>query len=136
MKKIVLLMVVFCVFQTSKAQTTETNSDEDQQNSIYNSAGVEVKPEFPGGNSEFYHFIGKNYKVPDIAGLKGKIMVAFVIEKDGTLTEIKVLKDIGYGTGIEAIRVLSKCPRWTPAMQNGQNVRCAYTLPINIETSK
>jgi protein TonB len=136
MKKTIFFLVAFLVFQTSKAQTIASEPIIDQNSSIYNSAGVEVKPEFPGGMSEFYHFIGKNYKVPDVAGLKGKIMVSFVIEKDGTLTEIKVLKDIGHGTGIEAIRVLSKCPRWTPAMQNGQNVRCFYTLPINIETSK
>ena len=50
--------------------------------------------------------------------------VTFVVEKDGSLTDIKVIRDIGYGTGKEAIRVLKKCPKWTPGEQNGKKVRC------------
>lgn len=107
----------------------------EEDNSIYNSAGIEVKPEFPGGMSKFLNFIRNNYTAPDEEGLKGRVIVSFVVEKDGSLTDIKVLKDIGYGTGAEAIRVLKKCPRWTPAEQNGKKVRCSYQLPIAIETA-
>jgi protein TonB len=103
-------------------------------NELFNSAGVEVKPEFPGGIAKFYNFIKNNYQAPDEPGLKGQVFVSFVVEKDGSLTDIKVLRDIGFGTGKEAMRVLNKCPKWTPAEQNGKKVRCSYQIPIKIET--
>lgn len=103
----------------------------EDDNNIYNSAGIEVKPEFPGGISKFYAFVSNNYQSPE-EDVKGRVIVSFVVEKDGSLTDIKVLKDIGYGTGPEAIRVLKRSPRWTPAEQNGKKVRCSYQLPINI----
>lgn len=106
----------------------------EDNNEIFNSAGVEVKPDFPGGIAKFYGFIKNNYQAPDEPGLKGQVFVSFVVEKDGTLTDIKVLRDIGYGTGKEAERVLRKCPKWTPAEQNGKKVRCSYQIPIKIET--
>ncbi|RZJ33686.1 MAG: energy transducer TonB [Flavobacterium sp.] len=105
-----------------------------EDNTIYNTAGIEVKPQFPGGIEAFYNFIRKNYTPPDEPGLKGNVFVSFVVEKDGSLTDIKVLRDIGFGTKEEAIRVLKKCPRWTPAEQNGKRVRCSYQLPIKIQT--
>ncbi|MEZ7500713.1 energy transducer TonB [Flavobacterium sp. Arc3] len=108
---------------------------EADDNQIYNTAGIEVKPEFPGGMDKFYGYVGKNYRAPEEEGLKGKVYVTFVVEKDGSLTDIKVLRDIGYGTGKEAIRVLSKCPRWNPGIQNGKPVRVLYSLPITIQTA-
>ncbi|KFF20185.1 MULTISPECIES: energy transducer TonB [Flavobacterium] len=107
--------------------------EEDTQ--IYNTAGIEVKPEFPGGIEKFYKFVGNNYKTPEEEGLKGKVYVTFVVEKDGSLTDIKVLRDIGYGTGTEAIRVLKKCPKWNPGEQNGKKVRVLYSLPITIQSA-
>jgi protein TonB len=106
----------------------------EETNEIFNSAGVEVKPDFPGGIAKFYNFIKNNYQAPDEPGLKGQVFVSFVVEKDGTLTDVRVLRDIGYGTGKEAERVLRKSPRWTPAEQNGKKVRCSYQIPIKIET--
>jgi protein TonB len=106
----------------------------EDSNELFNSAGVEVKPEFPGGIAKFYNFIKNNYQAPDEPGLKGQVFVSFVVEKDGSLTDIKVLRDIGFGTGKEAMRVLNKCPKWTPAEQNGKKVRCSYQIPIKIET--
>ncbi|WP_298303636.1 energy transducer TonB [Flavobacterium sp.] len=104
----------------------------EEDNTIYNSAGIEVKPEFPGGMAKFYKFIENNYNVPsDSPG--GKVFIQFVVEKDGSLTDIKVLRDIGYGTGKEAERVLRKSPKWTPAEQNGKKVRCSYQLPITLQ---
>lgn len=107
----------------------------EEDNQIYNTAGIEVKPEFPGGMAKFYKYVGDNYRAPEEEGLKGKVYVTFVVEKDGSLTDIKVLRDIGYGTGKEAIRVLSKCPRWNPGIQNGKPVRVLYSLPIQIQTA-
>lgn len=107
----------------------------EEDNTVYNMAGIEVKPEFPGGIEKFYKFVGSNYRAPEEEGLKGRVFVSFTVEKDGSLTDIKVLRDIGYGTGAEAIRVLKKSPRWTPAEQNGRKVRCSYQLPIMIQSA-
>ena len=113
-----------------------TNVVVEEDTSIYNTAGIEVKPDFPGGLEKFYKFIGKNFQVPEEEGLKGKIFVTFVVEKDGSLSDIKVLRDIGYGTGKEAIRVLKTCPRWVPGEQNGKKVRVLYSLPISIQSAE
>ena len=108
----------------------------EEDNTIYNTAGIEVKPDFPGGIDKFLTFVGKNYTPPEEEGLKGKVYVTFVVEKDGSLTDIKVLRDIGYGTGKEAIRVLNKSPKWTPGEQNGKKVRCTFSLPISIQSAE
>ena len=117
---------------TGKAAVVEDAPD----NQIYNTAGIEVKPDFPGGIDKFYKFVGNNYQAPEEEGLKGKVYVTFVVEKDGSLTDIKVIRDIGYGTGKEAIRVLKKCPKWTPGEQNGKKVRVLYSLPITIQSAE
>ncbi len=103
---------------------------------IYSSAGIEVKPDFPGGIEKFYKYVGNNYRAPEEEGLKGKVYVTFVVEKDGSLTDIKVIRDIGYGTGQEAVRVLKKCPKWNPGEQNGKKVRVLYSLPITIQSAE
>ena len=108
----------------------------EEDNTVYNTAGIEVKPDFPGGMEKFYAFVGRNYQTPEEEGLKGKVYVTFVVEKDGSLTDIKVIRDIGYGTGKEAIRVLNKCPKWTPGEQNGKKVRVLYSLPITIQSAE
>jgi protein TonB len=108
----------------------------EEDNTVYNTAGIEVKPDFPGGMDKFYKFVGNNYQTPEEDGLKGKVYVTFVVEKDGSLTDIKVIRDIGFGTGKEALRVLNKCPRWTPGEQNGKKVRVLYSLPITIQSAE
>lgn len=108
----------------------------EEDNTIYNAAGIEVKADFPGGVDKFRAYIGKNYQLPDEEGLNGKVFVSFVVEKDGSLTDIKVLRDIGYGTGKEAVRVIKSCPiKWNPGEQNGKKVRMLFSLPINIVTA-
>jgi protein TonB len=102
------------------------------ENTIYNTAGIEVKPEFPGGPTKMYEFIDKNFIKPEGKSIKGKVYVTSVVEKDGTLTNIKVLRDLGYGTGKEAIRVLKMMPKWSPGEQNGRKVRCTYSFPITV----
>ncbi|MET0759438.1 MAG: energy transducer TonB [Flavobacterium sp.] len=107
-----------------------------EDNNIYNTAGIEVKPLFPGGMDKFYKYVGNNYRAPEEEGLKGKVYVTFVVEKDGSLTDIKVLRDIGFGTGKEAIRVLKSSPKWVPGEQNGKKVRVLYSLPITIQSAE
>ena len=84
---------------------------------------------------KFYEFVGKNYRYPAMAreqGVSGKVIMQFVVERDGSLTDIKVLRDLGLGTGEEAVRLLKSVPRWKPGIQNGRAVRVAYTLPLSL----
>lgn len=122
-------MIVFFGIQVGSAQNLSNTSNEN----IYNTSGIEVLPEYPGGIGKFYQFIGDNYKTPTAVDfLGGKVYVSFIIEKDGSVADIKVLRDVGFGTGKEAIRVLELCPKWSPGRQNGKNVRCSYSLPISL----
>ena len=105
-----------------------------EDNTVYNA--VEVKPDFPGGIQKFYAYFIKNFKAPEDEALNGKIQVTFVVEKDGSITDIKILRDLGYGTGKEAKRVLDNSPRWKPGIQNGRPVRVQYNLPISIVTGE
>ena len=120
------------VLPVSEANDTPKENPIAIEDQIYNTSGVDIKPEFEGGMEKFYKFIGQNFKVPDEEDLRGKIFVSFVVEKDGSLGDIKVIRDIGYGTGNEAIRVLKICPKWKPGELNGKKVRVLYSMPINI----
>lgn len=104
-----------------------------EDNTVYNA--VEVRPDFPGGMKKFYEYVKNNFRIPEDSEVSGKIIVQFVVEKDGSLTDIKVLRDLGSGTKAEAIRVLQKSPKWKPGVQNGKNVRVLYSLPITIQSS-
>ncbi len=106
------------------------------ENEVYNTAGITEKPDFPGGIMEFYKFVGNNFKTPEQPNLKGKVYITFIVEKDGSLSDIKNIRDIGYGTGEEAIRVLKICPNWIPGKLNGVPVRVMYSLPITIQSGK
>jgi protein TonB len=134
MKKILFLLIYFAAFQNAKAQTEAIASSSTDDEKVYISAGLETKPEFKGGLNKFYEYIAKNFRTPDVPGLNGKLLISFVVEKDGSITDIKALKDIGYGTAEEAIRLLKNCPKWSPAIQNGKTVRCQFMLPLNIQT--
>ena len=106
------------------------------ENDIYNTVEISEKPDFPGGMMEFYKFVGNNYKTPEQPNLKGKVYITFIIEKDGTVTDVKNIRDIGYGTGDEAVRVMNICPKWIPGKVKGEPVRVMYSLPITIQSAK
>lgn len=93
---------------------------------------VENQPLYPGGINEFIKFIGKNYRVPEVEGLNGVVKVSFVIETNGAVTDVKIVNDLGHGSGEEAKRVVLMSPKWTPGDQEGKAVRVLYTLPIMI----
>lgn len=96
---------------------------------------VEAMPSFPGGMSAFLDYVAKHYRIPadgQHGTVKGRLVIKFVVEKDGTLTGFEVMHDLGKGTGEEAIRVLRKAPRWKPGLQNGRPVRVYFTLPIRL----
>jgi TonB family protein len=97
-------------------------------------SSVEKIPEFPGGINAFYNFLSRNIKYPDEArqkGVQGRVIVSFIVEKDGSLTNFKIARGVGSGTDEEAIRVLALSPTWSPGLQNGEAVRVAYSVPIS-----
>jgi protein TonB len=94
---------------------------------------VENDPEFPGGMDSLRAFIQRNIRYPEAAWnqkIEGKVFVTFTVETDGSITNIKVLRDIGGGCGQEAVRVVSIMPKWKPGTQRGKPVRVQYNLPI------
>ncbi|UKJ07724.1 energy transducer TonB [Solitalea lacus] len=94
---------------------------------------VEENPEFPGGLEQIGKFIGKNLRYPAMArenNVQGRVMVTFVVEKDGSITDVKVLRGIGSGCDEEAARVVKAMPKWKPGKQNGRPVRVQFSLPI------
>ena len=115
--------------------TVETSSI--PTNAIMNSAVLDKKPEFPGGINKFYTYVGNNFEKPELdSEMAIRVSVSFVIEKDGSMTDIKVLKDPGYGLGAEAIRVLKSLKtKWSPGILDGKAVRTSYNLPITIQTN-
>lgn len=115
---------------TGGTGTEPTGTDEP-----INYAALQVKPEFPGGIKKFYEYVNKNFRTPDLdRDTDLKITVSFIVEKDGSLTGIQVLKDPGYGAGKEAERVLKSLKtKWSPGQQNGKPVRANYILPIVIK---
>jgi len=94
-----------------------------------------VQPSYPGGIGALYRFIGQNYHYPTAArraGVKGSVVMKFVIDRDGKVTDTEVVRDLGYGTGKEGERVLRKAKRWNPGTMRGITVRVAYSLPIKL----
>jgi len=101
-------------------------------NQIFTS--VEQVPEFPGGLDKFGAYLGKSIRYPAVArenGTQGRVIVTFVVERDGALTDIKVTRGIGSGCDEEAVRVLKNSPKWKPGIQNGRPVRVQYSVPIS-----
>ena len=94
---------------------------------------VEQMPSFPGGDEKMYKYLGNNIKYPQVAretGIQGRVFVNFVVEPDGSVSNVKVLRGIGGGCDEEAMRVVKAMPKWTPGKQRGKAVRVSYTLPV------
>lgn len=110
-----------------------SHSDINDPNQIH--TVVEVLPEYPGGIQEFYKYIAQNYRIPNElqkTGANGAIYINFVVEKDGSLSDIKVVRDLGYGTGAEAIRVLKLAGKWKAGLIDEKPVRVHHMLPIRL----
>jgi protein TonB len=104
-------------------------------NTIYNTAVLQVQPDFPGGIDAFRSFVSRNFRVPEVdQDMTVRIYVQFVVEKDGTLTDVKAVRDPGYGLAKEAERVVrSNKVKWSPGIQNGKPVRTRFSLPITLQ---
>ncbi len=94
---------------------------------------VENQPEFPGGNAAMMKFLSDNIKYPVIAqenGIQGRVICNFVVERDGSITDVQVVRGVDPSLDREAVRVIQQMPRWTPGKQRGQAVRVRFTLPV------
>lgn len=94
---------------------------------------VEEMPSFPGGEAKLFEYLGKNIKYPQIAkeaGISGIVYVTFVVDSNGNITDVQVLRGIGGGCDEEAMRVVKNMPKWTPGKQRGKPVKVRYNLPI------
>ncbi|MBQ0128754.1 MAG: TonB family protein [Bacteroidales bacterium] len=97
---------------------------------------VEEMPSFPGGEQKLLEYVAKNVKYPQIAresGIKGRVFISFVVEPDGSVSNVKVLRGIGGGCDEEAMRVVKSMPKWKPGKQRGKAVRVSYMLPVNFQ---
>ncbi|MBC7565537.1 MAG: energy transducer TonB [Pedobacter sp.] len=116
----------------SPKTTTAKNDPNDIR--VYDFVSLEFQPTFPGGMNNFYAYLKENVRYPSEAKaskLEGKVFLSFVVEKDGSLMDIKVDRKLGGGTDEEAVRVLEASPKWQPGIQNGNVVRVKYNIPIS-----
>lgn len=97
-------------------------------------ASIEVKPTFNGGDANsFAKWVSENIKYPESAkekGIEGRVLLGFVVDKEGKVSDVKVLRGIDSELDAEAVRVVSNSPKWTPGQQNGQDVKVTYTFPV------
>jgi protein TonB len=145
MKKVFITIPIIFFFSVVKAQVNSGKAtDTASKNSVVtittvDSTGkiftaVEHEPEFKGGIAAFYRFLRDNIHYPENARLNKiqvKVFISFVVEKDGSLTNIKVLKGVSKDLDAEALRVIKASPNWNPGTQNGKPVRVAYTMPLS-----
>ncbi|WP_374950771.1 TonB family protein [Mucilaginibacter sp.] len=102
-------------------------------------SAFEQSPQFPGGDHEFVMYLAKNIRYPKKArenNTQGRVIVSFIVETDGSLTNLKVVRGVGDGTDEEAVRVLKASPKWIAGTQNGQKVRVNYVVPINFALAR
>lgn len=108
--------------------------EEEEEEDVQIFTVVENDPEFPGGMEALYKYLRDNIKYPQLArdnNITGRVYVTFVVERDGSIANPRVLKDIGGGCGQEAIRVVKSMPKWTPGKQRGKAVRVQFNLPVS-----
>ncbi len=121
-------------------QTTEDNPVQiirNNNDSIYQI--VEEMPQFPGGEKAMMEYVAKNVKYPQEAKdkeIQGRVFVGFVVEKDGSVSTVKVLRGIGGGCDEEAVRVVSSMPKWKPGIKDGKPVRVSYMMPLNFKLTE
>lgn len=112
----------------------EVEEEEIQEAEIF--MVVEEMPEFPGGVAKLGDYLAQNIKYPQMAresGVQGKVFITFVVEPDGHVSNVKVVRGIGAGCDEEAVRVIKNMPKWKPGKQRGKAVRVSYNVPVNFK---
>ena len=129
-----LLLMFGCKPAAEKTAVAEPETTVPQQANTDEICDMpEESPEFAGGTEALYQYLAENIQYPEQAktdGVQGRVMVRFVVEKDGSITGAEVLRGIGGGCDEEALRVVNEMPNWTPGKQNGEAVRTQFNLPV------
>lgn len=115
-------------------ETESSNIKPEHTGNVYDFVSIDKQPEFPGGISKFYKYVGNNIKYPTLAqdnNVQGKVFLSFVVEKDGSLSDLQITRGLGSGTDEEAIRVLKESPKWNPGIKDGLPVRVKYNINVN-----
>ena len=121
-----VLALLLMVNTNAMAQSKKTSNDK-----VFEK--VEDMPEFPGGEQAMMDFVGKNVQYPKEAmekEISGRVLVGFIVEKDGSVNEVKIVRGIGGGCDEEAVRVVKAMPKWKPGKEKGKPVRVIYMMPI------
>lgn len=124
LKVALMMLVLLFSFMTSTAQTKKNNM-------VYDV--VEVMPQFPGGQIAMLKYIMENIKYPKQImeeGIQGRVTVSFIVEKDGRVSNVRLLRSVQSALDKEAIRVVKSMPKWTPGKHNGKPVRVRFNLPV------
>ena len=133
MKKLLFLSAFSCTLSFGAFAQEEVKVEEE----VF--VVVEEQAEFPGGLDSMYAYIHKNLKYPELAkekGIEGRVFVSFIIEKDGSISNILVKRAIGGGCEEAAVEMIKNMPKWKPGKQRGKPVRFQFTLPIKFELPK
>ncbi len=130
MKKLLLMSLMAMLgLTTVNAQKTVVAQKNQQVFDV-----VEQMPEYPGGMQALFEYLGQNLKYPGDAKeqkVEGRVIAIFVVETDGSISNVEVVRPVFPSLDAEAVRVLSGMPKWKPGMQSGKVVRVKYTVPIN-----
>ena len=124
LKVALMMLVLLFSFMTSTAQTKKNNM-------VYDV--VEVMPQYPGGQTAMLKYIMENIKYPKQAmkeGIQGRVTVSFIVEKDGRVSNVRLLRSVQSALDKEAVRVVKSMPKWSPGKQNGKPVRVRFNLPV------
>ena len=119
--------------QDKRGKTTQTRKDTATDDKVYEVC--EQMPIFEGGDAALLKYLRENLKYPDKTkdrGVQGRLVIGFIVEKDGSLTDVKVLRLVDIALDSEVLRVVKGMPKWIPGRQNGKRVRVRYLLPIHI----
>lgn len=124
LKVALMMLVLLFSFMTSTAQTKKNDMVFDV---------VEVMPQFPGGQIAMLQYLMKNIKYPEQAmkeGIQGRVTVRFIVEKDGSISDVKPVLSVHPLLNKEAVRVVKSMPKWSPGKQNGKPVRVRFNVPV------
>ncbi len=119
--------------QDKREKTTQTRKDTATDDKVYEVC--EQMPIFEGGDAALLKYLRENLKYPDNTkdrGVQGRLVIGFIVEKDGSLTDVKVLRPVDIDLDAEVLRVIKGMPKWIPGRHNGQRVRVRHLLPIHI----
>ena len=129
------ILIAICLMAVSafgQEEQTKSKKSEQIQEKVYDK--VDQMPEFPGGETELVNFIAKSVQYPAESkkkGIQGKVIVNFIIGKDGSVLSARITRAVDPLIDAEALRVINSMPKWTPGMEKGKDVAVQYTLPIN-----